>query len=70
MDFLLGLLTAVVFFIALLAFFYMGYKHGKKAHVPIPLPDAEKHKMEKFNQHFKDLFSYDVDTALQRKKVT
>jgi cbb3-type cytochrome oxidase subunit 3 len=71
MDFLLGLLTAVVFFIAVIAVYFVGYKQGKR-HQPAnkPLPDEEKQKMERFNKHFKELFAYDVDTAIQRKKVT
>jgi choline-glycine betaine transporter len=70
MQFLYGLLTAVVFFIVLLAVFYVGYKRGKQTHVSTPIPTEEKKKMEKFNKHFQALFTYDVDTALQKKKVT
>ena len=69
MEFIYGLLTSVVFFAAFLSFFYMGYRYGKKAPAPKPIDDEEKRKTEKFNQHFKALFAYDVDTAIAKKKV-
>jgi hypothetical protein len=72
MQFIYGLLTSVVFFIALLGFFYMGYKHGRKTHVPKFISEEEQRKQEKmqtFDKHFKALFSYDVDTATAKKKV-
>ena len=73
MEFLYGLLTAVAFFIALLGFYFIGYKAGKRTHTPKPLSEAdesEKYKLEQFNKGFKEMFAYDVDKALQRKKVT
>jgi predicted phage terminase large subunit-like protein len=38
MDFLYGLLTAVVFFIALLSFYYIGYKQGSKRTQSLLIP--------------------------------
>jgi hypothetical protein len=70
MEYFLGLLTAVVFFIVTFFFFYMGYKQGKKASAPIPLDKEKKRQMEQFDKGFKEIFSYDVEKALQKKKVT
>lgn len=70
MEFIYGLLTAVVFFIALISFYYIGYKQGKKVSAPIPLDDEKQRQIERFNKDFKALFNYDVEKALQRKKVT
>jgi hypothetical protein len=69
MEFFYGLLTAVVFFIALLSFFYLGYKQGKKGSAPLPIDNEKQSEIERFNRDFKALFNYDVETALQRKKV-
>jgi hypothetical protein len=70
MEFFFGLLTAVVFFIALIAVYYVGYKQGKKTSAPIPLTDDKQRQMEQFDKGFKAIFSYDVEKALQPKKVT
>ena len=69
MLFVYGLLTAVVFFIALLGAFYTGYKKGKRTPTPTPIQEEDKRKLEQFNKGFKEMFAYDVDKALQRKKV-
>jgi hypothetical protein len=50
--------------------FYAGYKKGKRTHTSTPIPAEEKKEMERFNKHFKAMFAYDVDKAIQRKKVT
>jgi hypothetical protein len=69
MDYILGLLTAVVFFIALLSFYYLGYKQGNKK----PTVTADKDEVRKAREHqenFLKLMNYDVHQALQKKKVT
>lgn len=73
MQFLLGLLTAVVFFLCLAAAFYIGHRTKRKSSIPVPLTEEEKERqkeVKRYNQHFKALFSYDTEIALQRKKVT
>jgi hypothetical protein len=72
MQFLYGLLTAVVIFVVLAVVYYVGYKRGKHTHTnnPTPIPDEDKKSMQEFNKHFKEMFAYDVDKAIQRKKVT
>lgn len=70
MQFILGLLTAVAFFIFMALAIYVGYRIGKKRLTPVPVDDEEKRRSERFNKHFQDLFKYDLETALQRKKVT
>jgi hypothetical protein len=69
MDFLYGLLTAVVFFISLLSFYYIGYKQGGKR-TANPPDDEEVRKAKNLRKGFMNMMEYDVDKALQRKKVT
>jgi hypothetical protein len=69
-DYFLGLLTAVVFFVALLFFFWLGTRYGKKPQPPPSMEDERRKEIERYNKHFKALFNYDVDKARQRKKVT
>lgn len=69
MLFFYGLLTAVVFFLCVLTAFYMGYKQGKKVIKPKPLDEVKQRRMDQINKEFQAVFSYDLNTALQRKKV-
>jgi hypothetical protein len=70
MDFIYGLLTAVVFFVALMWFFWMGTKYEQQK----KLPDTPKNdvllKQKKLHEDFTKLMNYDVGKALERKKVT
>lgn len=68
MDYFLGLLTAVVFFVAILLAYYLGTR--TKRSVPVPMDKEKKKEMDEFDKHFKALFNYDVGIAVQRKKVT
>jgi hypothetical protein len=68
MDFIYGLLTAVVFFIVLLSFYYIGYKQGTKRTAKPP-NDEEVQKAKEIRRGFMNMMEYDVDKALQRKKV-
>jgi hypothetical protein len=70
MEFLYGALTMVLFLCALLAFFYAGYKHGSKRTANTKPPDNDElRKAREHRQNFMDMMNYDVETALQRKKV-
>lgn len=69
MQFVLGLLTAIVLFLLLTISFYLGRRQGLKQHKAIPINDEEKRKREQFDNHFKALFNYDVNKAYARKKV-
>lgn len=71
MEFFLGLLSTVVFFILLFLASFIGYKLGKKKTdvKATPVSEEEQRKIEQFNNHFKALFAYDVSTAMKRKKV-
>lgn len=69
MEYLIGLLTAVVFFVFLSIVAYVGYRFGK-VKKSIPSEDDEvQRKREKMQQEFVELMNYDVNKALQRKKV-
>jgi hypothetical protein len=67
MEYFLGLLTAVVFFVV----YELGKRQGGKKKTKQPSVDEVKQRqMEQFNKDFQAVFNYDVDKALQRKKVT
>lgn len=70
MEFFLGLLVGVVFFIALIGAYLLGVKHSKKESAPIPFDEEKKRQLEAYNKGFQEIFSYDVAKALQKKKVT
>jgi len=69
MEFVYGLLTAVVFFIALLFSFYLGTRYGSKK-TTVTADEEEQRKARKHREELKALFTYDVNKALERKKVT
>lgn len=70
MEYLIGLLSGVVFFIALIGGIIIGIKlnNGTK-HKPPSLGEKENNDLNKFNEDFQKLFSYDVAKATERKKV-
>ena len=70
MEYILGLLSGVVFFAVLGAVLYIGYRLGKKKPQANEVDEEEQRQMKQFDKYFKDIFSYDVEKALQRKKVT
>lgn len=72
MDYLLGALISVVFFILLLTSVFIGYQIGHKKTIPPPIEtdDEELRRAKKLQEDFAKLMSYDVDKALQSKKVT
>lgn len=71
MQFFLGLLTAVVFFVLLSGAVYIGYRVGKKKPKPKPQPidEDEQRKAKQLQQDFVKLMNYNEEIALQRKKV-
>lgn len=68
MEYLLGLLTAVVFFIVFFAGMYVGSQSIKRPKPP-DINEKEQHEMKTFNEDFRKLFNYDVAQATARKKV-
>jgi hypothetical protein len=73
MDFILGVLSAVLFFCCLFLAYWMGTRQTNKpskTNTPTEDEQRQKEQIKQYNEHFKKLFSYDVDTAIQRKKVT
>ncbi|MDF1507629.1 hypothetical protein PZE06_05465 [Robertmurraya sp. DFI.2.37] len=69
MQFFLGLLTAVVFFVLLSGAVYIGYRIGKKKPKPQPIDEDEQRKAKQLQQDFIKLMNYNEEIALQRKKV-
>lgn len=68
MEYLIGLLTGVVFLLVFFGGVYVGIRLNKK-HKPPSLGEKENHELNKFNEDFQKLFSYDVTKATERKKV-
>lgn len=69
MDFLLGVLTAVAFFLCLSGCFIIGYSLGKSK-TKVQTDDDSKREAKELQKSFVKLMNYDVTTALQpRKKV-
>lgn len=69
MQFILGLLTAIVLFLLLATAFYLGRRQANKQIRTIPIDEEETRRIKAYNDHFKALFSYDVEKAIARKKV-
>lgn len=69
MQFLFGLLTAVVFFILLGTAYWLGTKQNKRS-ITQSVDEETQRKAKKHREDFMKLMNYDVDKATQRKKVT
>jgi hypothetical protein len=72
MEFMIGALTGVLFFICVATAYAIGTRKAKTPSKVAAFTEEEQRKrdeIKRYNEHFKKLFSYDVDTALQKKKV-
>jgi hypothetical protein len=65
MEYLIGALIPVLFFVC----FYAGYKSGQRTHRPIPreIDEQEAQKAKDIRKGFEQLMSYDVSKALGKK---
>jgi hypothetical protein len=71
MDYLILLLIQAAFLIAVATAFYLGRKTAPSKQTKPPDPDNEEHRRAKeMRTGFMNMMEYDVDKALQRKKVT
>lgn len=68
MGYLLGLLTAVVFFIVFFTGIYVGTRFDNKKKPP-DIDEKQQRDIKSFNEDFQKLFNYDVAQATARKKV-
>ena len=70
MEYLIGLLIGVVFFIALIGGVFIGMRlNNVTKQKPPDLEDEEKRNMKQLNEDFKKLMSYNETVARQPKKV-
>jgi cbb3-type cytochrome oxidase subunit 3 len=72
MEFILGLLTMAVFLLCVYTAFKFGQKQTKapsKVNTLTEDEERQKEQIKRYNEGFKELFSYDVEKALQPKKV-
>lgn len=71
MEYLIGLLIGVVFFIALIGGVLIGMRFNNVTkHKPPDVDEDEKRNMKQLNEDFKKLMSYNETVARQPKKVT
>lgn len=74
MQLLFGALIAAVFLILIFLGGFLGYKLGKKNNLPPPNEDEKNEdealRQKKLYEDFTKLMNYDVEMALQSKKVT
>jgi len=68
MEFLIGALATVAFFVCL----YGAYKAGQRSRKTVPreIDEQEAHRAKQLRQGFEQLMSYDVTKAVSGKKVT
>jgi Mg2+/citrate symporter len=72
MEFILGVFCAALFFCCLFLAYWMGTRQTKKpskVNTSNEEEQRQKEQIKRYNEHFKALFNYDTQTALQRKKV-
>lgn len=67
MQFLLGLLTGVGFFVALMYVYRLGQQSKKPA---VKANEEDQRKAAGMRKAFDEMMTYDVTTALKGKKVT
>lgn len=70
MQFLLGLLTAIVFFILLSISFYLGYRFNHKREKQPNIDEEEQRLNKQLHKDFLKMMNYSTEVALERKKVT
>ena len=68
MDFVMGLLTGVVFLLVFFAGQYVEQRKNKRPKPPDP-DDRQIEEAKKLNEQFQQVMSYDVSKAIERKKV-
>jgi hypothetical protein len=73
MEYIIGLISGLVFFICLGLSFYFGYKAGSKKQPITPInQDTDEQTIQRTKQlheDFQAIMNYDLSTAMQRKKV-
>jgi hypothetical protein len=74
-DFAIGLLAGISFCSGPMVFFFIGWKRNKKGlvHHEPKFTDHEKEEQRRVKEHrkaFINTMNYDVEKAVQRKKVT
>jgi hypothetical protein len=66
-QFFLGAAVMLLFFVA----YELGKRQGNKnISPPKEMDKQQRDELKRYNDHFKKLFTYDVEKAIQRKKVT
>jgi hypothetical protein len=69
MEYVIGALIVVAFFIALLSGVYIGYRLKHTKSKPPDIDQEQKRHADQLKKDFDNLMSYNVNTALQKKKV-
>lgn len=68
MEYLIGALIPVAFFVCM----YGAYRAGQRSHKPLnkEIDEQEAHKAKQLRKGFTELMAYDVTKAVSGKKVT
>lgn len=69
MEYLIGLLTGVVFLLVFFGGIFAGTRLNNTKHKPPDVDEEEKRNIKKFNEDFKKIMSYDERVARLPKKV-
>lgn len=68
MSYLIGATAMLFFFIAISSSAYLGYKQGQKHRELEPIDKDKQRDIEKKQKSFEAIMSYDLNTAMGRKK--
>lgn len=68
MEYLIGLLSGVAFLFVFFSGLFVGLRLNNKQKDSV-VDERKKFEMNKFNEDFQKVFSYDVAKATERKKV-
>lgn len=69
MEFLVGLLSGVGLFVVVGGSSYLGYRQGRKKNTPATKDEEDARKANDLRKEFMSLMTYDVNKALERKRV-
>lgn len=67
MNIIIGAVTGLFFFVALILSFYLGYRFGTKTKpVQSQLSEEEKELVKQMHQGMQNIMNYDVSVAMKR----
>lgn len=67
MSYLIGATAMLFFSFALIGIFYLGYRMGQRKK-PLVVDEEKQREIKRKNKSFEAIMSYDINTAMGRKK--